>query len=345
MRIRIHEKERKSAMAKLTMKEIAKLANVSQSTVSRVINGNEKVNSEAAKRVLNVIEDVGYVPNSAAQTLKRSQSKIIGVSVTETYNPYFVELIDVLESEARKLGYSILLHNSKHNPITEWESIQNFVARQVDGVIFIPAGEYNLKRMAKLAIPTVIITQNHPSLDSVGLDHMQAGKIAAEKFIRAGHTKFGFIGTALDDKFLGYKSVLYENGYDFDLRNFIRVEESSTNNYLIRQDIETYLKKQKENLDFTCIFAGNDVVALEFLEMAQERKIRIPEDISLIGFDDTYLSKIMGISSIHQPIEEMVKMTLEVLFNRIEKEVSEEKVNIKLDPTLIERTSSHFKIL
>ncbi|MCT1901444.1 LacI family DNA-binding transcriptional regulator [Oceanobacillus sojae] len=332
-------------MAKLTMKEIAKLANVSQSTVSRVINGNEKVNEDAAKRVLKVIEDVGYIPNSAAQTLKRSQSKIIGVCVTETYNPYFVELVDVLESEARKLGYSILLHNSKHNPITEWESIQNFIARQADGVICIPTGEYNLKRMNKLGIPTVIITQNHQSLDSVGLDHMQAGKIAAEKFIHAGHTKFGFIGTALDDKFLGYKSVLYENGFEFDLNNFIRVEETSTNNYLIRQDIEAYLKEKQEQLDFTCIFAGNDLVALEFLEIAQERKIRIPEDISLIGFDDTYLSKIMGISSIHQPIEDMVKTTLEVLLNRIENEVSTEKVDIKLEPVLIERTSSNYKKL
>ncbi|WP_339180822.1 LacI family DNA-binding transcriptional regulator [Oceanobacillus sp. FSL W7-1293] len=330
-------------MAKLTMKEIAKLANVSQSTVSRVINGNEKVNEEAVKRVLNVIEDVGYVPNSAAQTLKRSQSKIIGVCVTETYNPYFVELIDVLESEARKLGYSILLHNSKHNPITEWESIQNFISRQADGIIFIPTGEYNLKRINKLAIPAVIITQNHRSFDSVGLDHMQAGKIAAEKFIRTGHTKFGFIGTALDDKFLGYKSVLYENGFDFDLKNFIRVEESSTNNYLIQQDIEAYLKEKRGHLDFTCIFAGNDVVALEFLEMAHRRNIRIPEDISMIGFDDTYLSKMMGISSIHQPMKEMVKTTLEVLINRMENEVSKEKVNIKLEPALIERTSSSLK--
>ncbi|WP_179134430.1 LacI family DNA-binding transcriptional regulator [Oceanobacillus timonensis] len=332
-------------MAKLTMKEIAKLANVSQSTVSRVINGNEKVNADAVKRVLDVIEDVGYVPNSAAQTLKRSQSKIIGVSVTETYNPYFVELIDVLESEARKLGYSILLHNSKHNPITEWESIQNFIARQADGIIFIPTGEYNLKRISKLAIPSVIITQNYRTLDSVSLNHMQAGRIAAEKFIRTGHTKFGFIGTALDDKYLGYKSLLYENGFDFDLNNFIRVEESSTNNYLIQQDIEAYVKEKEGQLDFTCIFAGNDVVALEFLEMAQRREIRIPEDISLIGFDDTYLSKTMGISSIHQPMEEMVKTTLEVLIDRIENEVSKEKVNIKLEPTLIERSSSSFKKL
>jgi LacI family transcriptional regulator len=322
------------------MKEIAKLANVSQATVSRVINGNKSVNEEAAKRVLKVIEEVGFIPNNAAQTLKRSHSNIIGVCVTETFNPYFVELIDTLELEARKRGYNILLHNSKHNPITEWESIQNFIARQVDGIILVPNGEYNIQRLNKLAIPTVIITKNRESLDSIGLDHMQAGKIAGENFIYAGHKKFGFIGTVPDEKYLGYKSVLYENGYE--LNSLINVKQTSTNNFLIQQDIEAYFN-QAERLDFTCVFAANDIMALEFLKAAQKKGIRIPEDISLIGFDDTYLAKIMGISSIHQPIEEMVKTTIEILLNRIENEVSSEKINIQLAPTLIERKSSNFK--
>lgn len=327
-------------MSKLTMKEIAKLANVSQATVSRVINGNKSVNEEAAKRVLKVIEEVGFIPNNAAQTLKRSHSNIIGVCVTETFNPYFVELIDTLELEARKRGYNILLHNSKHNPITEWESIQNFIARQVDGIILVPNGEYNIQRLNKLAIPTVIITKNRESLDSIGLDHMQAGKIAGENFIYAGHKKFGFIGTVPDEKYLGYKSVLYENG--FELNSLINVKQTSTNNFLIQQDIEAYFN-QADRLDFTCVFAANDIMALEFLKAAQKRGLRIPEDISLIGFDDTYLAKIMGISSIHQPIEEMVKTTIEILLNRIENEVSSEKINIQLAPTLIERKSSNFK--
>jgi LacI family transcriptional regulator len=327
-------------MSKLTMKEIAKLANVSQATVSRVINGNKSVNEEAAKRVLKVIEEVGFIPNNAAQTLKRSHSNIIGVCVTETFNPYFVELIDTLELEARKRGYNILLHNSKHNPITEWESIQNFIARQVDGIILVPNGQYNIQRLNKLAIPTVIITKNRESLDSIGLDHMQAGMIAGENFIYAGHKKFGFIGTVPDEKYLGYKSVLYESG--FELNSLINVKQTSTNNFLIQQDIEAYFN-QADRLDFTCVFAANDIMALEFLKAAQKRGIRIPEDISLIGFDDTYLAKIMGISSIHQPIEEMVKTTIEMLLNRIENEVSSEKINIQLAPTLIERKSSNFK--
>lgn len=326
-------------MNKLTMKDIAKLANVSQATVSRVINGNKSVNADAAKRVLKVIEEVGFIPNTAAQTLKRSHSNIIGVCVIETFNPYFVELIDALETEARKHGYNILLHNSKHNPITEWESIQNFIARQVDGIIIVPTGDYNIQRLNKLSIPSVVITQNRKSIDSVGLDHMQAGRLAGESFIYAGHKKFGFIGIDPDDKYLGFNSVLYENGFIFDQKNFIKLKETSTSNYLMRRDIEAHFD-QNDSLDFTCVFTANDIMALEFMRVAQDRDICIPEDISLIGFDDTYLSRIMGISSIHQPIEEMVKTTFEILLDRIENNVSAEKINIKLTPTLIERNSS-----
>lgn len=326
---------------KLTMKEIAKLAGVSQSTVSRVINGNRGVKEEAVKRVMSVIEKVGFVPNMAAQTLKRSESKIIGISLTETYNPYFVEIIDTLESQARKSGYSILLHNSNHNPILEWENVQNFVARQVDGMIIVPTGEYNLERICKLSIPSVVMTQNRKYLDSVGLDHVLAGKIVGEKFIQSGHQKFGFIGTVfVDDKFVGYRGAIIENGFDFDKKHFIQIEESSTNNFLMRRDIKSYFNQMGNTIDFTCVFAANDIMALEFMKAAEERGISVPEDLIIIGFDDTYLAKIMGISSIHQPIDEMVRTTFDLLLDRMEDEVSPEFVQIRLTPTLIERNSS-----
>jgi len=326
-------------MSKITMKEIAKLANVSQPTVSRIINGNGDVNDEMAKRVRKVIEDVGYIPNKAAQTLKRSQSHIIGVCVTQMYNPYFVDLIDALEQKLHEMGYSIILHNSRHNPITEWENIQNFMARQVDGIIIVPTGTNNLSRISKLRIPTVVITQNNKYFDSVGINYMQAGRIAGQYFINGGHHKFGFIGHFPDEKFSGFESILYENNYKFEQKNYIKLDVSSTNNFLIRQDIEKYFN-QIEHIDFTCAITTNDIAAIEFMRAAQERNIKIPGDISLIGFDDTLLSKILGITSIHQPIEKMVETTVEILWNRIDDKISSDLIHLQLEPTLVERTSS-----
>lgn len=329
-------------MAKMTMKEIAKKAKVSQPTVSRVLNGHKGVSEEIVNSVMKVIEEVGYVPNKAAQTLKRSSTNIIGMCTREINNPYFVEIIDSLELEARKNGYNILFHNSKYNPVTEWENIQNFVSRQVDGIIIVPSSDFNLERISKLDIPTVVLTNNKNMLDSVGINHLQAGKLAGESFIHAGHKTFGYIGSIPDDeKFYGFESVLQENGFTFDPENFLLVE-SSNNNFMIRRYIEKYLD-ESEKLEFTCLFAENDIMALEFMRATQQRQIRVPEDVSIIGFDDTYLAKIMEISSIHQPIGEMVKTSFEILLNRINQEVPSSLVNIMMEPTLIERKSSKFR--
>ena len=326
-------------MAKMTMKEIAKLADVSQPTVSRVINGNSDVNEEIAKRVRKVIEDVNYVPNKAAQTLKRSQSYLIGISVSQIYDPFFVELIDALELKLREKGYNIILHNSRYNPLTEWDNVQNFVARQVDGIIIVPIGSMNAGRIRKLNIPTAVITQISEDFDSVGLNHVQAGKLTGEYFIHHGHRKFGYIGSLREDKFTGFASALYENGFEFDPKNYIELSDDSTTNYLIRQDIDRYLSRHTK-LDFTCVGTYNDTSAVEFMKAARERGIRIPEDISVIGFDDTYLSKIMGITSVHQPITQMVENTIELLGNRISKNAPAGIVKIQMEPTLIERSST-----
>jgi LacI family transcriptional regulator len=326
----------------MTMKEIAKKAKVSQPTVSRVLNGHKGVSEDIVNAVMKVVEEVGYVPNKAAQTLKRSSTNIIGISTREIDNPYFVEIIDSLELEARKSGYNILYHNSKYNPVTEWENIQNFVARQVDGIVIVPSSDFNLERISKLDIPTVVITQNKKMLDSVGLNHPQAGKLVGESFIHAGHKTFGYIGSIRDDeKFYGFESALQENGFTFDPDNFLLVE-SSNNSYMIRRYIEKYLD-QSDKLNFTCLFTENDIMALEFMKAAEKRQIRVPEDISIIGFDDTYLAKIMEISSIHQPVGEMVKTTFEILLGRINQEVSSGLVNIMIEPSLIERKSSKFR--
>lgn len=326
----------------LTMKDIAKLAGVSQPTVSRVINGNKDVNEELAKRVMKVIEDVGFVPNKTARALKQNQSKLIGISVSEMYNPYFVDLIDHIEAVSRKRGYNIILHNAKHNPLLEWDNMQNFMMRQVDGCIVVPTGTYNLERMQKLTMPIVAITQTIDGMDSVAVDHKQAGKMAAQYFLKQGHRTFGYIGTTDDEKYIGYENELYANGITFNKEHFIEVE-STSDHLSIRRSIEAYLQANEIGA-CEAIFAENDIIALELKRVAEEKLINVPEAISIIGFDDTYFAKLLGISSIHQPIEEMVSMAMEILINRIEGEGATEKVNIQLQPSLIERASSRYQV-
>ncbi len=325
---------------RITMKQIAEMAHVSQPTVSRVINGNKNVNKEVAKRVLKVIDEVGYQPNKAAQTLKRNSSFLTGVSVINITNPYFMELVEALELEARQNGYNIILHNCNHNPVTEWENIQNFIARQVDAFIIVPISDNNLNKIKQLKIPTVVITLIKDSFDSVAISHRRGGQLAAEHFIKNGHTRFGYIGLKDDNKFEGFKGALYDNGITFNMDNFISLDSSPNNNYLIHKDIHKYLDKHKD-ISFTAVFTINDIAALEFIKVMNTIEKKVPEDIAVVGFDDTILAKSFSISSIRQPIKEMAKCAFKILLDRIRNNTIDEAVKIELEPDLIIRNSSN----
>ncbi len=127
------------------------------------------MNPEIRKRVLQVIEDVGFQPNKAAQTLKNQNSYIIGVSVTSISNPYFMELIEDIELEARKIGYNILIHNCENNFMIERENLNNFIARQVDGAIVVPESHDSLDILSKFKVPTIVITAENPIFNSISV--------------------------------------------------------------------------------------------------------------------------------------------------------------------------------
>lgn len=323
----------------MTMKDIAKLANVSQATVSRVINGNPNVNKEVSKRVLSIIEEVGFKPNKTAQTLKNNSSYLAGVSVVNISNPYFMELIEALEYEGRKHGYNVIIHNSKHNVLTEWDNIQNFIARQVDGILLVPTTSHNLPGLKNLGIPTVVITQIKDEFDSVAVSHKQGVNLVVEHLISQGHHKLCYIGPKHDERLEFFREALFNNGLNLQEENIIHLGSDSNSQYSIRKDILSYLDTHKK-LGFTAAFGFNDVGAFEFMRLLNERQIKVPKDIAVVGFDDTILSKSFSISSVHQPIGDMMQMAFNILLKRIKGELEETPIKIELEPSLIIRSSS-----
>lgn len=327
---------------KMTMKDIARLANVSQPTVSRVINGNPNVDKTLAKRVMKVIEESNFTVNKAAQTLKSSQSFLVGVCVTDLANPYFMEVIQAMEQEAREDGYNIIIHNSMHNPIKEWENVQNFLSRQVDGILLVPFGDYNIEKLKKLNVPIVITTQIKDAFDSVSVCHREGVKLVADHLVSQSHQKMGYVGPLHDEKLRFFKEALYNNGIPFDDKRIIPLTAGQESAFDIHQNIEHYLNTHK-HLDMSAVFCYNDVTALEFIRLINKKGMHVPNDIAVIGFDDSLISKIFEISSIHQPIEEMTKTAFKLLLARI-KDPSIEQTSIELPPKLIVRKSSIQKL-
>lgn len=325
----------------MTMKDIARLANVSQPTVSRVINGNPNVDKALAKRVMKVIEESGFTINKAAQTLKGSQSFLVGVSVTDLSNPYFNEVIEALEQEGREDGYNIILHNSTYNPVREWENIQNFLSRQVDGILLVPVGDQNLAKLAKLAklkVPVIMTTQVKEGFDGVSVDHRQGVKLVAEHLVSLGHRKIGFVGPPQDEKLVYFKEALHSLGVPFDASRLIPLTGSQDSAFAIRSDIEAYLEARPLP-EMTAVFCYNDVTALEFMRLMGSRGVRFPKDMALVGFDDSLIAKMFEITSVHQPIREMTRTAFRLLLERM-KDPSRPLSGIEMAPSLIMRSSS-----
>ncbi len=328
-------------MKKATMNDIARKANVSQTTVSRVINNHPNVNSEVRKRVNQAIKELDYLPNKAAQTLKSNSTHLIGVSVPEIPNPYFANLISELENEARLNGYSILLQNSGYNPMTEIENMDIFLSRQVDGIIYVPTSDYSLQKIRSLNIPTVAVTLPIASLDSVYLNHALGGSLAANHLIKQGHTHFGILTQkyATCPKSNGFMHELYIQGMDTENVTVIDIDSYALNRYQIREEVNRYFNTH-EKLAFTALFCSNDGAAHDAIHAAREHGIRVPEDLAVTGFDDTFVAKINKITSIHQPLEEMARTSLKIIFDRIAHPQERAPLDIQLTPSIIVRKSS-----
>lgn len=326
----------------ITMHDIARATGVSQSTVSRILNDNPNVKPEKKKKVLDYIEKVGYRPNLLAKSLKNNNSYLIGVCVPDLLNPYFYEIIETLETLGRKNKYSIIIHNSKNNPILEWEGIMDFVDRQVDGIILVPRSNLNTDKLKELKIPSVIVTQIKKGIDSVSVCHKSGGKLAAKHLLNLGHQKVGFIGGSLetDEKFMGFYKEIEDSGMEFSMNNYLNIPDYSYSKKEIESIVYKYIKTHKENLP-TAFFAGNDIIAFETMKVLDDFGIKVPEDISIIGFDDTVIAKALKISSIKQPIEDISKISFEILLNKIKNDKTESDVNqIQLEPILFQRKTT-----
>lgn len=327
------------------MHDIAKATGVSQSTVSRILNGNPNVKPEKKKKVLDYVEKVGYRPNLLAKSLKNNNSYLIGVCVPDLSNPYFSELLETLEEIGRKGNYSIVIHNSKKNPITEWECLMDFVDRQVDGIVLVPCSSYNINKLSEVKVPTVVATQIREGIDSIAVSHTAGGNLAAKHLIELGHRNLGYIGGTLeeDKKFIGYYNEIEKQGLEFSMDNYLNISDYSNTTKEIHDAIRKYIKTQKSNLP-TAFFTGNDIIAFETIKILDDFGIKVPEDISIIGFDDTIIAKALKISSIKQPIKDISKLSFEILMDKIKNKKGSDKKSeinhIKLNPLLFSRRST-----
>lgn len=321
----------------ITMSEIARLTHVSQPTVSRVLNGNTKVAPEIRERVLACARAHDYQFNALAKGLQGSKTRLLGVLVTDISNGFFADLAKQIEVAARENGYSIILFNSDYNPQNEQEYLDVVRRYRVDGVLAVPIRETSPQwrdYVKKLDVPVVTITRRADGLDSFYVDHAEAGALVADHLIDRGYRRFLFIGKDYDGKYVGFRQRLADRGFGQAVTN--RVLQSHDQ---LRQELGDWFGSDAAR---AAVFAGNDIYALQVLDILRELGISVPGQAGVIGFDDTFMGRFLNprLSSVSQPTASMAREAVEWLLDRIEHPGPREAKNRPFPAELVLREST-----
>lgn len=329
----------------ITIKDIARMADVSIATVSRVINHkNEGVSEETRSRILRIVKETDYYPNRIARGLVTKKTNILGLILPDITNPFFPGIARGVEDTASKYGYNIILCNSDNKSEKEETYINILTENNVDGIICTSVTGFNNERMKKhkqKKIPFVFLDrslyrENIPVVYSDGTYGMYE---MVKYVIKEGHRRIAYISGPEDNsssaqRMTGYRQAIQMAGIPYD------PDIVAIGSYQIKDGNECMRRLLESGHDFTAVVCANDLMAVGALDELKSREIKVPEEISITGYDDIYAAGITSpkLTTVAQPVYEMGCYAVEQLVGLIrgEKLVQSE---IRLKPELIIRQS------
>jgi LacI family transcriptional regulator len=305
-----------------TIREVAQTAGVSPTTVSHVINGTRFVSDAVRARVLNAIKRLGYRPNVLARSLRRGETRTIGLILPDSANPFFAKIGRGIEAAAFDLGYSVVLCNSEGNLSREQHYTEVLTKKQVDGIVFVAAGDRanSLSILLERALPFVLIDRDLPDVkaDAVLGDNHQGGYLAARHLLALGHRRIGCISgpsnvTPSADRVTGYRQALSDADVPIEEPLIFRGDFHPETGWAAASEL---LRRPDAP---TAIFACNDLMAIGVLRAAAELARRVPADLAVVGFDDIELAAFTEprLTTVRQPTTEMGRRAVELLIDRI----------------------------
>lgn len=331
---------------KPTIYDVAKEAGVSIATVSKVLNGVGRISDETIKRVERVMKELQYQPSVVASALTGKQTYTIGMLLPDLANPYFAEVARHVEDRANQLGYSVIICSTDNNVEKESNYISLLNQKSVDGLI-IATGiqhEQTSQHIMKQQIPVALFARDFPSLvvDAVLLDDFLGGYQATKHLIDLGHEKIAMI--AENEEYLSAQERI--RGY------CQAMEDAGLSEYTRRKTVYSFtIEGAKQNviqlLDSidppTAIFTTNDILAIGAIQAAYECRISVPDELSIVGFDDTILSRIVTppLTSVRQPIQEMGMQVMDLLVQEIEQKKRGRRKIVLLPELIIRRSTSN----
>ncbi|MFZ0759418.1 MAG: LacI family DNA-binding transcriptional regulator [Candidatus Sulfotelmatobacter sp.] len=309
----------------MDIREIARRAKVSTATVSRAINRVPTVDPQLAKRVWKVVDELGYYPNTQARALVSGRSRIFGLIVSEITNPFFPEIVQTFENLAVENNYEILLTSTVHDPKRMESSVRRMIERRVDGVAILTFGMEEALidhlRFRKVPLVFVDVGPDVPGIANIRINYQNGIRQAVQHLAALRHTRIAFVTGPLHLKSAlarreAFKTSMTEIGLSPEL--------IVVGDHRMEGGMQALLELHGMSNRPTAVLCSNDMTAIGVMREAYDHNIRIPEDISVVGFDDIRLAEftIPPLTTVQMSQHELAKIAFQALLNEVECEPS-----------------------
>ena len=310
-----------------TIKDVALKADVSVTTVSHVVNDTRHVSAKVRERVELAIRELGYVPNAMARSLKSNTTSTLGMLIPNSSNPYFAEIVRIVEDRCFGAGYTLVLCNTDDEPHRQSVYLKVLAERRIDGLIVVSTGagtaddDSLAKQLHGLRVPTVLVDREiaDPACDLVETAHMQGGLLAVRHLLSLGHKRIACIGGPVgvmpsEQRIEGWRMALAEAGATPDTDTLLwRGGFTSQGGY---EAMHAILRTPQAP---SAVFVCNDLMAIGALRAAHESGVHVPDDLSIVGFDDIELSAYTSppLTTVAQPKERIGALAVDMLLERV----------------------------
>lgn len=321
----------------VSIKDIARLAHVSHPTVSRALQGSPLVNPRTAERIRKIAEEAGYRASAVARGLVRRKTMTIGLVVTTVADPFAGEVVCGVEETANAHGYSVFLADSNTDPEREKRVVQDFAERRVDGILVQSSrvGALYLTLLREMRVPIVLVNDQYPGdfVHSVMIKNEQGMRALVEHVVALGHRRIAYIGDCNGyqsdtERLAGYRTTLENAGIDVAEELVLRGDGKPDGAAVPMQQLLAL------GAPPTAVCCYNDMTALGAMGVIRATGLRIPEDISITGFDDLFFTAYTHppLTTVHQPMRQMGRLAMRSLIKLMagEKSVPQIRVEAKL---------------
>lgn len=330
----------------VTINDVAKRAGVSKSSVSRVLNGNyEYMSDDLKNRIINAMNELNYSPNLLAQGLKKKKTGVIGIILSDISNPFWSEVLKGVQAESSKYGYGLMVNNSNEDSDEEKENVSLLRSKQVDGLIINTTGKNTetYQTLLQDGYPFVFLDRvlNNLKADTVVVDNVFGANQAISYLIKQGHRRIAILSyppenkSPREERLHGYRTTLKAHGIPVDEKLIKICEQEQGKGVEATKELLSLSNKP------TAIFSTHAMLNLEILTGVIECNLQVPEDVSVLGYDDFAWVPLLNppLTTVGQPAFELGAKAAKLLIERIEKKRDEEAIVIQLDPQLIIRKS------